>query len=117
MKFYSNETKFCYDDAINSEIPESAIEITDSVFFEILRLRSENANFTVNQDGEIVDVEIPDITDEIERQKLLKEASAYLYTTDWYVIRQVETGIQVPEIVAQKRAECREILSNERDIG
>ena len=38
------------------------------------------------------------------------EAHSYLNSTDWYVIRQTETGVAAPEDVLTKRAECRELL-------
>ena len=36
-----------------------------------------------------------------------KESRAYLNATDWYVVRESETGIAVPAEVAQARAEAR----------
>lgn len=117
MKFYSNSTKLCYDDMINPDIPDDAIQIEDSVFMEILDLRGKSADFIVTPDGIVDILDIPDLTEEIERTRKLNEASAYLFSTDWYIIRQVETGKQIPDIVVQKRAECREILSDERVIG
>ncbi|MGH1413635.1 MAG: hypothetical protein ACRBB0_09075 [Pelagimonas sp.] len=39
------------------------------------------------------------------------EARICLKATDWYVIRQVETGIPVPEDIAKARAEARVVLS------
>lgn len=117
MKFYSNSTKLCYDDNINSDIPEDSVSITEEVFMEILELRSLNAEFMVDDSGNLVDVVVVDNTQEIERQKRLSEASAYLFSTDWYIIRMMETGKQVPDYVAQKRIECREILSDERLVG
>jgi hypothetical protein len=38
------------------------------------------------------------------------EAQAYLDSTDWYVTRQAETGVEIPQEVKDKRQECREIL-------
>ena len=36
-----------------------------------------------------------------------KESRAYLNATDWYIVRESETGIAVPADVAQARAEAR----------
>jgi hypothetical protein len=40
-----------------------------------------------------------------------KTAKDYLQTTDWYVIRYMETGKPIPQEVKVKRQECRNILS------
>jgi len=37
------------------------------------------------------------------------EALAYLASTDWYVTRKLEKGIEIPEEVTKKRDEAREI--------
>jgi len=36
-----------------------------------------------------------------------KKAQRYLQSTDWYVIRYLETGVEVPADVTAKRAEAR----------
>lgn len=35
------------------------------------------------------------------------EALAYLASTDWYVTRKLETGVEIPEEVSKLRAEAR----------
>lgn len=40
----------------------------------------------------------------------MKEAQEYLDTTDWYVTRYKETGVEIPAEVLTKRQECRELL-------
>ena len=37
-------------------------------------------------------------------QKATDEATAYLRETDWYIIRNIETGEPVPQEVTDKRA-------------
>jgi hypothetical protein len=37
-----------------------------------------------------------------------QEALDYLASTDWYVVRYAETGVEVPEEVMKKRQEARE---------
>lgn len=37
-------------------------------------------------------------------------AKEYLGSTDWYVTRNNETGVEVPAEVVAKRQECRELL-------
>lgn len=46
--------------------------------------------------------------DEINRlQGQILEHRAYLYDTDWVVLRFAETGEIIPYEVKEKRAECR----------
>ena len=42
---------------------------------------------------------------------LQKQAKQYLDDTDWYYIRKIDVGIEVPADVAAKRLECREFLN------
>ena len=49
---------------------------------------------------------------EIEAELLAQrkqEALNYLASTDWYVTRKLETGVEIPEDVSVKRAEARAI--------
>ena len=41
----------------------------------------------------------------------VEEAKYYLYSTDWYIIRQQETGKAIPEEIAIKRKEAREKIN------
>lgn len=38
------------------------------------------------------------------------EARAYLESTDWYVLREAETGVSVPIDIRAKRASCRDTI-------
>jgi len=40
----------------------------------------------------------------------MHEAQEYLDTTDWYVTRHKETGVEIPAEVLAKRQECRALL-------
>lgn len=40
----------------------------------------------------------------------IAEAQAYLDSTDWYVIRQTETGVAVPEDVTARRQQARDAI-------
>ena len=48
-------------------------------------------------------------------QEALSEASSYLATTDWYVVRFAETGVNVPDDVAAQRAQSRVTVEQYRD--
>lgn len=49
-----------------------------------------------------------DITEQLAQAKANQEALAYLSKTDWYIVRQMDSGEPVPPEVKQKRAEARE---------
>ncbi|MEQ9692878.1 hypothetical protein [Shimia sp. SDUM112013] len=48
---------------------------------------------------------------QMERDTKIREATAYLENTDWYVVRAAETGKPIPQSVLEKRAECRNEIS------
>lgn len=52
-------------------------------------------------------IEILDVTAEMNQEKQNKEALKYLAETDWYIIREMDSGIQCPGDVKQLRAEAR----------
>ena len=47
--------------------------------------------------------------------KALSEAESYLVSTDWYIVRFTETGVEVPVDVSFKRAESRVVIDQNRD--
>lgn len=55
-------------------------------------------------------VEIEDITKKLEQEKANAEALAYLASTDWYIIRELDSGEPCPEDVKQKRQAAREAI-------
>lgn len=54
--------------------------------------------------------EILDVSEEVELQKKKSEAKQFLANSDWYVIRFMDSGIEIPSDVKQKREESRKIL-------
>lgn len=42
-----------------------------------------------------------------EQEEINQQSVNYLLETDWYVIRQLETGIEMPEEVRIKREQAR----------
>lgn len=47
---------------------------------------------------------------DLENERKKQEAISYLKSTDWYVIRKVEIGEEIPDEVKTKRAEAREAM-------
>lgn len=53
-------------------------------------------------------VEVTDITELVARRETNAEALAFLASTDWYVIREMDEGTPCPEEVKLARAEARQ---------
>jgi hypothetical protein len=50
----------------------------------------------------------------LEQRKILNqifESQKFLYSTDWYVTRKIETGKEIPEDILNKRKEARDEIS------
>ncbi len=52
-------------------------------------------------------VEIEDILAQVEQEQINAEALAYLASTDWLVIREMDAGIPCPAEVKTERAAAR----------
>jgi hypothetical protein len=61
------------------------------------------------------DVIVKDITEEYNQGILNQEAMDYLSSTDWYVIREFETGVKVPADIKAARALAR--TKHKRETG
>lgn len=48
---------------------------------------------------------------ELEQESQLIKSIDYLKSTDWYVIRFLETGKEVPDDIKELRAQAREIVN------
>lgn len=58
-------------------------------------------------------VETPPTDTQIARAEAVQLAKDQLKSTDWYVIRMIEVGTEVPEEVKTQRAASRATLSQE----
>lgn len=66
---------------------------------------------TINVPADYV-VEIIDIVDNSAQEAINAEALAYLTATDFYTIRQIETGIVCPQHILQARQAARDRIVN-----
>jgi hypothetical protein len=53
-------------------------------------------------------IEIEDITAQVEQERINAEALAYLASTDWLIIRELDAGIACPVEVKIARQEARQ---------
>lgn len=52
-------------------------------------------------------VQFEDVTAQFEQDRVNAESVSYLASTDWYVIRYMESAVAIPDDVVQKRAQAR----------
>ena len=52
-------------------------------------------------------IEIQDVTAQVNQAKQNEEALKYLAETDWYIIREMDSGVQCPTGIKQARSEAR----------
>ena len=81
-----------YDDA---DVLEEKIEQVDGLDVKHVKLKAEYT------------VEIEDITAQVEQQRVNQEALAYLASTDWYIIREMDQGTPCPAEIKSERAAAR----------
>ena len=70
---------------------------TDLIDYESLITEAEDAYVAPTQEE----------LDAIALEQTKAEAQTYLNSTDWYIIRFADSGIEVPQEVKDKRAEAR----------
>ena len=99
----NNIIKGWFDDEVHDSIPEPKIEVTE----EQWQTATENNHNYVDSDGSTRLVEEP-----LTSEQRIIQARAYLSETDWYVIRQSDSGEEMPSDIRTKRAEARETISN-----
>lgn len=58
-------------------------------------------------------IETEDLTSKISKTAAEKEARDFLISTDWYIIRQADTGVLCPQEIKDARAAARLILNGD----
>lgn len=61
-------------------------------------------------DGNKVEYDLQAVEAEAVQQQLNQESRDYLSSTDWYVIRQQETGVAIPQDILDARQAAREAI-------
>lgn len=81
-----------YDEA---DVLEEKTEQVDGVDHKWVKLKAEYT------------VEVEDITAQVAQQAVNAEALAYLASTDWLIIREVDAGVPCPADIKAERAAAR----------
>lgn len=70
----------------------------------------ENGIPTGNKIPSEYTIQIIDITQQVEQERINKESLDYLASTDWYVIREMDSGIPCPADIKTARAAARAVI-------
>lgn len=90
-------------------------EVNDAEYSAVAEWCNENQTHTIEDMGEYYAVvKNPEPSEEEIKQARIIELEAYLSSTDWYAIRESETGIDIPADVKQARADARAEISRLR---
>ena len=109
---YAKSTGGFYDIAIHGDnIPADAVEVKDEDYLALFEGQSAGKQITADAKGYPVLTDPPPPTAEELAARAKIEAQAYLNSTDWYVMRRLELGTDIPADVTQKRAEARALLN------
>lgn len=94
---------------------DNPIEIDDDTHMSIIEEANNKGKLIKgDKDGQPILVDPPEPTEKEKAEQRLHELEAYLTETDWYVIRNADTGVPVPNDIKQKRQEAREEISQLR---
>ena len=98
-----SELNLCISNCIKNNtwgLPERSELILDEVTGEMIPTGN-----ILPAEYEIV---IEDITAQVEQEKINEEALAYLASTDWLIIRELDAGIPCPTEIKIARQEARQ---------
>ena len=93
----------------------SYIEVDDELHMKLIdEANSNNKIIKADENGYpiLVDPEPP--SKKMLTQQQIFEQKNYLSSTDWYVLRFIETGKKIPNEIIQKRQQARDIISESR---
>lgn len=89
--------------------------MNDEEYSQVAEWCNESNEYTIEDMGEYYAVvKNPEPSEEEINQARISELEAYLLSTDWYAIRESETGIDIPADVKQARADARAEISRLR---
>lgn len=103
---YHAKTNGFYDPKIGA-VPEDAVEISDSKYQELMEGASKGLMISSDERGNPILKTQEALTPEGMQKTKNKKSKAYLAETDWYVVRKVETGVEIPQQILDARAEAR----------
>lgn len=116
MKYYSKSTGGFYTDEIHKKMPDDVVGITDDLYNKLHVGQIEGKLISFDDT-----IKLPILIDRpINPQEMTiikqQEATSFLDSTDWYYIRNIETGAAIPDDIVTKRNEARLFLNQDVNI-
>jgi hypothetical protein len=92
-------------DVHGDNIPNNVVEVTDEQWEHAIN----NGHNMVLEDGSSSIHDFDTEEEKSAKARIIQNINArkYLDSTDWYIIRKFETGIEVPRDILDARAEAR----------
>jgi len=106
MIYFSESTLGFYDSRFNKNIPDDAKEVTSKIVDEFCS--SNNMRVISSSDG------LPmrttnELTTEQKTAGIESQRDRLLRGSDWYAVRKVETGVDIPVEISEYRESLRTI--------
>jgi len=83
---------------VEAEIPEVPAVYSEAIPAKTHKEVKLKAEYTI---------EIEDISAQVEQERINAEALAYLASSDWYILREIDAGVPCPAEVKAERAAAR----------
>jgi len=99
----NNIVKGFYDDAVHDSIPTPKVSLTD----EQWKTAVDNNHNHIADNGSSKTVSLEETSEE-----KIAGAKIYLSSTDWYVIREADSGKAMPSDIKTKRAKARQDIED-----
>lgn len=109
--YWSRSVQGFFTTLINGDkIPNDRYELTKQEYDALRKGLSEGKTIdTSKNEPALIDMPLP--SGKEAKQITQEKAKAYLVSTDWYLIRYIESGIVMPDEIKQARAEARVLAS------
>ena len=91
------------------KITDGKLEITSS----LIKLESPWTEYNIGEESKELQDAINAEKQESKVINKIRETVQYLNDTDWYYVRKIETGKDVPAAIATKRDEARAFLNSQ----
>lgn len=109
--FYSKSTGGFYNAEFNGDnIPTDAVEITHEQHQTLIEGQSAGKVIEADKKGNPVLSDPPQLAEDQIQAQENATALAYLASTDWYVVRKLETGVAIPADIATARQAARDAI-------
>ena len=102
-----------YNFGMDKNYFETFVEIEENEYQKIMaKAVKEKKAFSADENGQPVLVEPKKSIEEISKiRRRIIELEQYLFSTDWYVLRSMDSGVSIPFEIKKKRQEARDEIS------